>query len=171
MDLEALSHVKTKVHFTPNVLPLSLSLSVCLAFFFLIANCVMLSFDVYHMGDYHKVIIEGCYESILNDFIFPSAFLKECRTFMWVNQHWLCFTSVALPDLPQLWAMIRQLATSQHASANDGTRSKYNSIKKDFSREQPTLFYEYISELCVNIWTKWSVPTSNKMSGCQTLAE
>ncbi len=34
----------------------------------------MLSFDVYHMRDYHKVI-RGLYESILNDFIFPSAFL------------------------------------------------------------------------------------------------
>lgn len=44
----------SKVHFSPNCRPLCCSLY--LSFLFLDCTQCTLSFDVYHMGDYHKVI-------------------------------------------------------------------------------------------------------------------
>lgn len=111
--------------------------------------------------------LEGCYESIFNDFSYPSAFLKECRTFMWVNQHWPCFTSVSLPDVPQFWAMICQLASSLRSSANDGTRRKYNPKQRGFIAKNAHCFRS--TDLDCVLLTKLCDPISNKMSGYRTL--
>lgn len=115
--------------------------SLCVSHFpfLLIKNSVTLCFDVYHMGDYHKVISGLLWKHSQWLYLLFSLFKGEQNIYSsWSTLALLYFCWSAW--LPQLWATIRRLATSQKASANDRTRSKYNPIEFCFCCEECILF-------------------------------
>lgn len=93
------------------IVAFSVALYISLSFSLDCKQCT-LSFDVYHMGDYRKVIRGPLWKH--SQWLYLPLSLFKGALNIYASWSTSLFTSVALPDLPQLWAMICQLAASQN---------------------------------------------------------